>query len=395
MVLRDRLRAQKAAVESVWTQFQSTPADTALRPELRESWERSQQVVDLNIKSAPETETNWEDNPLAQPVTELEASLSDLATEGGFVVAVTDNNSRILWTAGSSHMRNKAARANFTAGSDWSESAVGTNALDLALRTQTQQSVFSAEHFAPLVHGWVCYAAPIFDRKNETCLGVIDISTTWDNANPLALMAVTSFADLISAEVTNRSSQHQPITLSVLGKPQVQIGSGNLNLPRRQLEILFLLSLHPQGMTLDELHSALYADESVSTGTLKAELSNLRQVLGGQIESRPYRLTAPIRSDYEVCVRELKVGRFDLAIQAFRGELLGTSNSPEIEARREHLMAALHMAALQTTNLDAILEYLDKVPHDLAVCEHLSSLVRTSDPRFAITQAALLKAQRC
>ncbi|MEY3407474.1 MAG: hypothetical protein RL038_535, partial [Actinomycetota bacterium] len=234
MSFRNRLKAQRAQVESAWSDFQASKNSSDLRSEVLESWERSQASIDLEISAAPtaftDTESVWADNPLAKPVEGLESSLNDLAEEGGFVVAITDPNSQILWTTGSSYMRNKAARANFAPGSDWSESAVGTNALDLALRSQQNQTVFSAEHFAPLVHGWVCYAAPIFDLESNTCLGVIDLSTTWDNANPLASMAADSFAELISHEVTKSIGSVSSLRLKMLGIPKVDLGLGTKSL---------------------------------------------------------------------------------------------------------------------------------------------------------------------
>jgi hypothetical protein len=290
-------------------------------------------------------------------------------------------------------MRNKAARANFAPGGVWSESAVGTNALDLALRTQKDQTVFSAEHFAPLVHGWVCYAAPIFDRSSNACLGVIDISTTWDNANPLALMAASSFADLISAEASRSMTASQELRISVLGTPSVTRGQGLVNLPRRQLEILFILSLYPRGLSLEELHAAVYGDRDVSLGTLKSELSHMRQALGDLIESRPYRVSGNVRSDFADCIREVKAGQFDRAMNFFGGELFTASTSPVIEEKRNVLMAALHRAALASASVDALMTYIESVPYDLAVCEHLNSIIRHTDPRYAICQAQLDQAR--
>lgn len=398
MSLRNKLREQRTAVESLWKRYQSSETPQELRPEIVDSWDRSKSKVNLSVAAAPGTDENiksiWADSPLFDPVVQLESSLSGLAEEGGFIVAVTDPESRILWTTGSSHMKNKAAKANFAPGGMWDEESVGTNALDLAMRTQKEQTVFSAEHFAPLVHGWVCYAAPIFDTKQNSCLGVIDISTTWDNANPLALMAVTSFAELLSSEVSAQLALPNKLRIKVLGTSRVESGFGVLNLPRRQVEILFILSLYPQGLSLEELHTALYGDQVVSLSTLKAELSHLRQAIGGGIESRPYRLTIDIETDYQICLRELKVGKFDRAMVAFSGDLLHSSTSPVIEERRSLLMAALHSAALQSDSVDSMIEYLEHVPHDLAVCEHLAAIIRTSDPRYAICQAHLNQAQR-
>ena len=66
----------------------------------------------------------------------------------------------------------------------------------------------------------------------------------------------------------------------------------------RQIEILTILALCPQGMTLDTLHQALYGERKVSVGTLKAEMSQLRDLLGGMLGSRPYRILAHIEVDF-------------------------------------------------------------------------------------------------
>ena len=46
------------------------------------------------------------------------------------------------------------------AGGRWDEASVGTNALAIANRTGEPSMVFSAEHYASMVHNWVCWAAP-------------------------------------------------------------------------------------------------------------------------------------------------------------------------------------------------------------------------------------------
>ena len=60
-------------------------------------------------------------------------------------------------------MRRKAETVNFVAGGRWDDESVGTNALDLANRLAQPAMVFSAEHYASIVHNWVCWAAPVHD----------------------------------------------------------------------------------------------------------------------------------------------------------------------------------------------------------------------------------------
>ena len=93
----------------------------------------------------------------------VESELRRTAEDGDLVVAVTDAETRILWTYGGRVMRRKAETVNFVAGGRWDDASVGTNALDLATRNDAPAMVFSAEHYAQVVHNWVCWAAPVHD----------------------------------------------------------------------------------------------------------------------------------------------------------------------------------------------------------------------------------------
>src|SRR5437762_2056118 len=75
--------------------------------------------------------------------------------------------------------------------------SVGTNALDLANRLRRPAMVFSAEHYAPIVHNWVCWAAPVHDPLTGVQLGVVDLSTTWDRTHPIGLATARVLARLI------------------------------------------------------------------------------------------------------------------------------------------------------------------------------------------------------
>ena len=74
------------------------------------------------------------------------------------------------------------------------------------------------------------------------------------------------------------------------------------------MEILALLALNPDGLDLGELHSRLYGDRPVSQGTLKAEMSQLRALLGGRLESRPYRIGLDVRCDVTDVLHRLRAG---------------------------------------------------------------------------------------
>ena len=119
-----------------------------------------------------------------------------------------------------------------------------------------------------------------------------------------------------------------------------------LAVTRRQLELLTVLSLHPEGLNLDELAGKVYGDQPVSPSTVKAELSHLRHALGGRIGSRPYRLLGRVESDHGAVLEALVAGDLVAAVAAYGGTLPAVSASPEIEALRHHLEVALRDAVL-------------------------------------------------
>ncbi len=67
-----------------------------------------------------------------------------------------------------------------------------------------------------------------------------------------------------------------------------------------------LLSRHPEGLSADHL-AVLLDDKDLDVVTVRAEMSRLRKVIGGEnLGSRPYRLLAPITSDIGEVVRRAR-----------------------------------------------------------------------------------------
>src|SRR5690606_4821642 len=112
------------------------------------------------------------------------------------------------------------------------------------------------------------------------------------------------------------------LVLRLLGKAEATVDGQRLLLNRRQTEILALLALHPDGLSLDQLHAMLYGDHAVTLSTLKAEVSHLRHALAGQLASRPYRLLMPITTDVDHVLGLLRRGEVAAAVAAYGGDLL-------------------------------------------------------------------------
>ena len=221
------------------------------------------------------------------------------------MIAVTDADARILWTYGGRVMRRKAETVNFVPAGRWDEASVGTNALAISNRTGESSMVFSAEHYAAMVHNWVCWAAPLHDPVTGEQIGVIDLSTTWDRTHPIGLATARVMARLI--ETAMPSSQRW-------GTPR------SARLPRRA-RAGAVAARHRRGVARRPAaaaqpapdrdprpadHASRGTDRSSTCtpwctatsrsplSTLKAEVSHLRHALGGQLASRPYRLTLPV-----------------------------------------------------------------------------------------------------
>ncbi|WP_367320300.1 GAF domain-containing protein [Streptomyces sp. HUAS ZL42] len=412
MAPRKDLQRRRATLESEWSRLvprlkdaEATPGSgEALRHEVSASWARSLISVDPGRDSAPVTDggavhRRWTGSPLRRPVDELADELRSVADDAGFVTAVTDESGTILWTCGGRTMRRRAERVNFAPGGRWDEQAMGTNALSLALRTGRPSTVFSAEHLVTALHGWVCYCAPIHAPDGHV-LGVLDLSTTWDRSHPLAMSSVRGLASAIEARLRTtepplRAGGGAPqVRLNCLGGEEAVREGVPLALRPRQLEILTLLSLEPDGFSPQRLREALYGDRAVTASTFKAEISHLRRALGGGIATRRYALTTPVSCDAAEVLRALENGDTETALRLYRGPLLPRSEAPGIEEWRTHLEVAVREAVLASARPEHALRYGKQAPYDAQVHEHALHLLDLDDARRAVAAGRLTTALR-
>jgi hypothetical protein len=399
--LQDRrlstLRAWNAFVE------RGDGAAALVRPEILKSWRRSQPHVSWDVAEAPlddETEARafWVGSPLQRAVSNVEAELRRTAMDGDLVLAVTDQQTRILWTYAGRVMRRKAESVNFVPAARWDDESVGTNALDLANRLRRPSMVFSAEHYAPIVHNWVCWAAPVHDPVTGAQLGVIDLSTTWDRSHPIGLATARVLARLIETAMPLSSSHPllpddagpTGLELRLLGKAEATLDGSRLLLNRRQTEILAILALHPDGVSLDRLHALVYGDQAVTLSTLKAEVSHLRAALGGQLASRPYRLTLPVATDIDDVLAALGHGDAATAVAHYGGDLLPGTESPALVELGEYVAVAVREALIASPEPSAVVRYSELAPYDTEVIEAcLATLGDRPHPAKALLKGRL------
>ena len=105
------------------------------------------------------------------------------------------------------------------------------------------------------------------DPRTGRQLGVFDLSTTWDRSHPIGLATARALARLLGREMraaatagatpndtAAASAGHAGgmLELKLLGQPSVKLDGLPLRLTRRQIEILALLALNPDGLNLGE-----------------------------------------------------------------------------------------------------------------------------------------------
>lgn len=359
-----------------------------LRGIVHESWLRSLAFLP-NPSSAraslfcseEELEAYREGHPLAAVMPVIDRLLVQPSLESGMLVAVGDENGRLLWVDGDRALRRRAENMLFMAGADWSEASVGTSAPGTSLALERSVQIAGAEHFSPEVHAWSCTAVPLHDPDTGTVLGVIDITGTADAVATHTLSLVEAAVAAAEAQLSihrlrnrlPRARRSRPVrprtglyrnSLQILGTDSgiVHAGGSSEHLSLRHAELLTVLALHPEGLTTDQLACMAYS-ENASGATVRAEMLRLRRVLAvhGQAivpQSRPYRLPAELVVDAVQVLNYLSKGAHRMALGIYRGPVLPRSQAPAIARLRGEVSTLLRDAVLNDGAPDALLQYL-------------------------------------
>ena len=333
-----------------------------VRAVVRDSWLRSRHVgVDPNTRAEVPilTGVDLERYRSAHPMALIRPVINKLLVEdlvdSGLLVAITDQQGRLLWVEGDRSAKDRAGAMNFSEGVDWSEATAGTNAPGTALALDHSVQIFEAEHFSRAVHEWSCSAAPVHDPNTGRILGAIDITGGPRVAVPEVLSLIRATVATVESELRFHLLERPHLFDS--GTPRVELlckatptivrDGQPIPLQRRHAEILLLLGEHPEGLTADAL--AVLLDESdLDAVTIRAEVSRLRKVYGSDaISSRPYRLTGEVNSDVRDLRDALDRGDVERAINLYRGPVLPASDAPGVVRVRSDLRERMRAALLR------------------------------------------------
>lgn len=301
------------------------------------------------------------------------ADLLKIADDSEMAIGITDHHGTLLWTWSSRSMLSSAEQVHFVEGGHWSTQAVGTNAIGLALNNHISSCVYSHENQMNSVQDWVCYAAPIVDPVSGQFHGIINLSTKYKKHTSLGVLAVERCAELVQRAI--QFEQKNMLYLKVFGTPKVQFNQQLLTLTHRQIEILCILILHPDGINLDELHYVLYGDRDISEKTLKAEMSQLRTLLPNCILSRPYKLICEIQTDFIRAEQSLNAGFLASTFSLYKGSFLAKSESPLLTTWRDCFDARLSHLIYQMQDIDPLLKIIRHMPERIDAIQRVLELL--------------------
>ena len=237
--------------------------------------------------TSPRPRRSGSDSPLQTAVENVETELRRTAEDGDLVIAVTDADTRILWTYGGRVMRRKAETVNFVAGRPLGRRVASAPTPSTWPTGSTAPSmVFSAEHYASIVHNWVCWAAPVHDPATGVQLGVIDLSTTWDRTHPIGLATARVMARLIETAMprsayapggaARRDREPGLVADACSAPPRHGSTAGGCCSTAARPRCSRCWPCTPRGSRWSSCTRCVYGDQAVTFSTLKAEVSHLR-----------------------------------------------------------------------------------------------------------------------
>ena len=371
-----------------------TPAGQ-VRSVVAESWRRSagahkspDTVAPIEI-SDDDLDAYRAAHPLARVLPLFRQLLGGISDDGQQMMAVCDAAGRLLWVEGHASVRRAAEQMNFVPGARWDEAHAGTNAPGTALAVDHPLQIFATEHFSRPVQRYTCAAAPIHDPATGLLLGAIDLTGGDHLANPHSLALVQATALAAEAYLAaHPAATENTVTARLLGRAEAEliVDGRAIRLGRRHSELLFLLLMHPEGRTGDQLGLDLYGDE-LNPVTVRAELSRLRRILSDALlDSRPYRLRLPVESDVATVTRHLENGQAGAALAAYGGPLLPASDAPGVCRGRRLLDGQLRAAVLASRDPRLLQTWLraDWGADDLEMWQAYTALLPQSSPRRPI-----------
>ncbi|AXG81003.1 helix-turn-helix domain-containing protein [Streptomyces paludis] len=188
------------------------PPPVAPRPVIDASWRRmlslgldpDRPAGGDSVLEPDELEHRRRSCALGETMRTISESLGGIIDPTRQILAVSDDEGRVLWREGGIAVLRRADGIRLEEGAAWAEPVTGTNAIGTALAVGRPVRVHAAEHFAHALGQWTCAAAPVRDPRDGRLLGVVDVSGPARGFHPTTLALVTSVARLAEGELRER-----------------------------------------------------------------------------------------------------------------------------------------------------------------------------------------------
>ncbi|MFV0490822.1 MAG: sigma-54-dependent Fis family transcriptional regulator [Pseudorhodobacter sp.] len=173
-------------------------APVNIRREILGSWQRCIRRGLRSLKQAPLLEDQALLTQQAQARRLRNSAKSALQRAGVLlddssnILLLCDSSGVVLDAVGDTDTLNRGRENHLHLGGNWSEEAIGTNAIGTAIHLHSPVVITAAEHFCEEIQRWSCAATPIADPATGELLGVLDIS--WPSGLRQASAAALSSA---------------------------------------------------------------------------------------------------------------------------------------------------------------------------------------------------------
>lgn len=209
-----------------WKDLHTNPDLRAeLRPEIRDSWERSiHYQVDPGMRENPYIydaeqlkQAQKHSRYFIETALPVMKSLYEFVAGTGFVVALFDANVCVLKVIGDDESLAWAKQARFVEGSVWEEKLVGTNGGSLAIDLAEPISVFGFEHFCLFSHVSASSCAPVIDQ-GRIIGGLGMVAPVNRVSNHTLGMVVASVKHIESKMILERTTRYNKVLMESMSE---------------------------------------------------------------------------------------------------------------------------------------------------------------------------------
>lgn len=205
--------------------------------------------------------------------------------------------------------------------------------------------------------------------------------------HPVALRVLSGPRDLFENVWATLGGLTVELSLRFLGSVECRWQGRDIALSARLAEVALALTLHPSGISRDELNTFLTPDSHppFTSGGMRGMLSRLRGQL--PVSEAPYRFTVPIKADVLEVRQLIAAGKVREAIGILNGPLLPLSDAPGVVDQRWALEEELRQAALLVGDADALYDLAERLRDDLEFWQAAADALGAGDPRLALARA--------